>query len=227
MDAPQGLIWVGAQRPEVGVLAVGGHQNGVGKGRLPDLHHDRIMGKDAAGKAELDKIPRLQFTQSGFRAKGPRPAVLSGQKVIKVGHAAPGWRFLISADVVPSEGRRMVHHAAPSIKALGCEVGAVSPQFREIVVRRIPIIRPPVGIAHRSPAVIGQDIVQRTSPLSCPHSMQKTVPGSSHPKVLSPSSHHGPTGWLWRTRYEKRERRSAPFSKGRSSIRPCRRSPAR
>ena len=44
MDAPQGLIWVGAQRPEVGVLAVGGHQNGVGKGRLPDLHHDRIMG---------------------------------------------------------------------------------------------------------------------------------------------------------------------------------------
>lgn len=71
MDAPQGLIWVGAQRPEVGVLAVGSHQNGVGKGRLPDLHHDRIMGKDAAGKAELDKIPRLQFTQSGFRAKGP------------------------------------------------------------------------------------------------------------------------------------------------------------
>ena len=83
MDAPQGLIWVGAQRPEVGVLAVGGHQNGVGKGRLPDLHHDRIMGKDAAGKAELDKIPRLQFTQSGFRAKGAPACCPFGSKSYK------------------------------------------------------------------------------------------------------------------------------------------------
>lgn len=71
MDAPQGLIWVGAQRPEVGVLAVGGHQNGVGKGRLPDLHHDRIMGKDAAGKAELDKIPRSSSPSPASVPKGP------------------------------------------------------------------------------------------------------------------------------------------------------------
>ena len=55
MDAPQGLIWVGAQRPEVGVLAVGGHQDVVQGRRVPHLHDDGGVAERVVSKPERVK----------------------------------------------------------------------------------------------------------------------------------------------------------------------------
>ena len=71
MDAPQGLIWVGAQRPEVGVLAVGGHRDVLQRGRGTYLHHNRSVPKLIPGKAELDKIPGQKVL---YQRRIPLPA---------------------------------------------------------------------------------------------------------------------------------------------------------
>ena len=116
------LYKIGAQRPPVGIVAVGGHQGIFQGGRISHLHHNGRVAEGRPAKTELDKIPRFDPLQGGLHPEGTRTLLLAGDEVIKVRNSRPCRGLPIGVDVIPAEGGREVHHPGTGIEALGGKI---------------------------------------------------------------------------------------------------------
>ena len=158
---------IGAQRPPVGVIGVGGNQGVLQSGWTPDLHHHRSMSKYILIEAELDKVTRLQLTQRGRNPKGSRARRLTGDKVKKILHTGPGRGLVVGIPVKPAVDWVEVHHARSGVQALGGKIGTVAADLLVVIEIRISSVGPLMGIGHSGTAVIGYPF--QHSALPFPH----------------------------------------------------------
>ena len=199
-------VWIGGQRPQMDVLAVGGQKNLARIASLSGLLHHQTVGKGPIAKTQLDKVPWQQFLRRDRSGQGARSLPCPGEESEQVLHPGPGGGPVPDRAVVPAEGGGEVHHPRPGIQTLGGKVGAVAPQGVKVIVGGISAMGPAAGIADRRLAVIGQKFRQT-------------------PLLPSPLSYAAGTEGI-----KKGSADALPFRVDMGDMRPvtpCRRSPAR
>ena len=161
-------VLVAVQRPIVGVIGVGRDEDIVRPGHGPHGNHHRRVGKylPAVLKPELDEVAGAQEIHVHLDAHRAVGGLGPGHEVPEKLHPRPGWRTVGGVDIVPAEFRREVHDPGAGIQALGRKVGAVPADLTEIIEGRVAGVGPFVGISHRRPAVIREQLDHAASPLS-------------------------------------------------------------
>ena len=165
-------VVVGAQRPVVRVVAVGGDEHVGGlKGRLAEqVHHNRRVVPVFPVKGELHHVAGQQLFDRCRLGHGPHALRRPRHKVVKIRHPRPGGGLVVGANVVPPQVLGVVHHPAARVDALGGKIGAVPADVLVVIKCRISAVSPPPGVLHRRRPVVreqsGLQIVHREIPPS-------------------------------------------------------------
>ena len=105
------------------------------------------MLKRAAAEPQLDHIPQERAAQILRDLRhGAERSLRPGEEVMQILHARPSRRFFVGVDVVPAVERRVIHHTAAGVDALGGKVGAVPADLLVIVKLRVPPVSPAVCV---------------------------------------------------------------------------------
>ena len=160
MHKPKFMHRIGRQRTIVGIGGMGGHIDGMEGWPTLDADDDGGVVEVGTGGCQLDKIPRLHLRNVGIDAVGAG-ARIAQEEVVKVLHTGPGRGAILQAAVVPAEDRGIVHDAAAGVQALAGEVGAVAAQLLKIIIGRISVVGPSVGVGDGCRAIIIEDFIRR------------------------------------------------------------------
>ena len=165
-EPPLHHILIAVQRPIVGVVGMGCNEYVVRPRYGPHRYNHRCVGEHASTglKSELDKIAGPQKVHVHLDAHRAVRGLGPGHKVPKKLHPRPGGRTVIGINVIPAEFRGEIHDASARIQALGREIGTVAADLAEIIEGRIAGVGPFVGVGHRRPAVVWEQLNHAASP---------------------------------------------------------------
>ena len=156
--------FIGRKRTVIRVVAVRGDQNFSIILRLPRSdHHWRMLPANTVER-KLHDIAGLYPLHRDLDRRRANRRLFSHKKIVEIFNARPRGRFSVRVDIIPSKGRRVVHHARPSIDTLRRKIRAVPTDVLIVVVAWIPSIRPNMCVPYCCSAVISRQ--DQHTPLS-------------------------------------------------------------